>query len=134
MNTLKTVLAIIGLVLIGFVAGFFVHRQISKEMIREVSRMGQAKGLENHLLNRLQVDEEQKEILLPIIEVHSHKIDSLHRNLRRQRRLIIKDMHEEMKPHLNETQIEQLEEFNRRFRERGKKRRKKDLQQEKKQN
>mgnify|MGYP006969582724 CR=1 FL=1 len=124
MNTLKTILAITGLVLIGFIAGFYVHRQMSMHFIGHVMEMRQPQGFEDHFVNRLNLDQEQLQQIRPIIKRYSGNIGELHQEFRDSRHHMIDSMHQEIRPYLNADQIEKMEHFSRRFRHDMKKRRK----------
>ena len=121
MNKIKIVLAIIGLILIGFVAGFSVHRQMSQKIMHKLIEMREPEGFKEHFMDRLELDDEQRGKVLPVLEKYSPKISDLHRAFRKDRHELIDSMHQEIKPHLNSDQIEMMERFGKRFRSAGKK-------------
>ncbi len=118
MDYLKTVLAMIGLVLIGFFAGFFTHQRMTMVRVKEIASIGLKEGFQRHLLSVIDAadDEEQKQVLVPIIQQYAEKIEEIHHASRMERRNTIEAMHEELKLHLEPEQIEKLEKFKHRFR------------------
>ena len=126
MEKLKTILVVLGLIFIGFVSGFYVHRQVSMHFIKDVIEMRSPKGFQDHFFSRIDATEEQKEQLLPIVETYSAKISQQHRELRRLRHELIDSMHAEVRPLLTEEQIQRMDEFSRRFRDRNRERRKRE--------
>lgn len=126
MEKLETILVVLGLIFIGFVSGFYVHRQISKHFIKNVIEMRNPKGFQDQFFNGIGATEEQREQLLPIVESYSAKIGKQHRELRRLRHELIDSMHAEVRPILTEEQIQRMDEFSRRFRDRSRERRKRE--------
>lgn len=125
MNQLKIALTVIGLVGIGFISGFFTHRYITQQHLHKISEMRFAKGFKNHLFQVIQADEQQQDTLSPIVEDYAHKIAQIHHQSRMQRKLLVDSLHEKIKPYLNPAQIEELDEFGRRFRAKERMRREK---------
>lgn len=121
MKKTKVILTFIGLIGIGFIAGFFTNRQLTISQIKKVRELGRPGGFQEHLLRTLQVSEEQREQLTPIIEGYSQRIGTLVREHRQRRRELIDSMHAEIKPLLSPDQIRRLEEFSQRFRSRSNK-------------
>lgn len=132
METIKTVLAVTGLVLIGFIGGFYAHRQMSMHFIHNVVEMRQPKGFQEQFFKRANISEEQQGKIQPIVEGYSNRLGQLHRKFRENRHLLIDSMHAEIKPHLLPEQIERMERFSRRFKEGEKKMRKRFKDREKK--
>ena len=62
----------IGLVLIGFVGGFFTHQTMTKKHFREVIERGPR--IHDKLIEILDLTEEQKERLNPILEAHHEEM------------------------------------------------------------
>ena len=132
METVKTVLAVIGLVLIGFIGGFYAHRQMSMHFIQNVMEMRQPKGFQEQFFKRANISEEQQEKIQPIVEGYSNRLGNLHREFRENRHQLIDSMRSEINPHLLPEQIKQMERFSRRFRKGEKKMRKRFKEREKK--
>ncbi len=136
MNTLKTVLAIIGLILIGFVGGFITHRQMIKQEVTKVRQLGEAPFFMRQLMNVVDPTEEQRAQLQPILRAHAKTMGEFMRENRNQRQTLIKDLEAQIHPILTEEQIKRLEHFHERFKrgprrgpgERGRERGKGDLE------
>ena len=55
----KTILAMIGLIAIGFVGGFFTHAQLTKKHLHQVAKEATLMGFENRLFRVIGADENQ---------------------------------------------------------------------------
>ena len=116
MEYAKTILAMIGLVLIGFFAGFFTHQQMTMKRVKTIASIGLKDGFKKHLYHVISPTEEQRNTLDPIVSRYGEKISEIHRKSREERKNTIEQMHGEIKEHLNEEQIEKLKRFSKRFR------------------
>ena len=116
MDAFKTILAVIGLVLIGFFAGFFTHRQMTVKRIEKIADMARGPGFQRQLLDNLNVTAEQRKKLDPVVRDFGRRMAELHRDSREKRRAVIDSLHNTIKPHLTPEQTEKLEKFSRRFR------------------
>ena len=112
---IKTILAMLALVGIGFVAGFYTHRAASKKVIHKVATLREAPGFEAHLYSVIKPTEEQKEKIGPIVSVYAKKIATIHKETRNNRHMMMDSMHAAIKPYLEEEQIERMQKFNKRF-------------------
>ena len=117
-STLKTILAIVGLILIGFVAGFLTNRQLTVGQINKVAKMRFAHGFEQHLYRLIEADETQIELLEPIVKKYAEEIADEHKISREKRKKIVDSLHAKIKPHLSTEQIDKLKSFSRKYRER----------------
>lgn len=106
----------LSLVAIGFLAGFLTHRNLASSKIKKVAALKSARGFEQQLMNRINLDESQKVQVEPIIQKYAEKISRASQEARQLRKTMVDSMHNEMKPFLNATQIEQLNHFSQRFR------------------
>lgn len=116
METLKIVLAMLALVLIGFIGGFATHRHLAIERIHDSARRP-GRSFERHLERVIQADETQREQLRPIIEKWQQKQRQEHDSHKANRVAKMDSMVLEMRPFLNPSQIEQVDETLIRFRE-----------------
>lgn len=116
MKNVKIILAVISLIGIGFVAGFYTHRYAAVKKVHKIREAVGPRGFERQLFKQLEVDQRQKEQLQPIVQSYGEKIGAIFRESRRARRSLVDSMHAEMKPILTEAQYEKLESFSRRFR------------------
>lgn len=112
----KTILAMIGLVLIGFFAGFFTHQQMTVNRFKKIASFGMKEGFKRHLYRVIEATEEQQQILDPIVEDHATKIGAIHQKGRQEHQKEIAELHNRLEPHLNDEQIKRLKKFSRRFR------------------
>lgn len=103
---------------LGFMGGFFTHRYMARQTINKVKELSAAPGFHDHLLKRINATPEQEEQLHPIVIKYGQQMAEVAKESRAQRRKIMNQMHEEIKPYLTKEQIQSLEEFSRRFRER----------------
>jgi hypothetical protein len=127
MKTLKIVLFVTSLLGVGFVAGFYTHRFVVHKKIERVAELRFAKGFQMHLFDRIGVDEEKKTQLAPIVEKYAQQMGKESRDSRQRRREIMDSLYKEIKPLMSDEQIARLEEFSRRFRQKEKDRREKDI-------
>lgn len=116
MKNIKGIITIIGLLALGFVGGFFTHRQVTIQKVQKVREIGQARGFQRHLLDFLEPTAEQRAELQPIIERYADQMGEQWKAHRQERRALVEAMHQEIKPLLTESQIERLDEFSRRVR------------------
>lgn len=124
MKNTKVVLTVVGLLLLGFLGGFFTHRQITVQRVQAVREITQPRGFERHLLHFLEPTAAQREQLDPIIRQYAEKMGAQMRLHRQERQAIIEELHEEIRPLLTDEQIEKLDDFSRRFRDRRERRHK----------
>jgi len=130
MQTWKVVLAMGGLVLIGFGAGFFTHRTLTKQKIERIAEWRYERGFERKLLHLVDATPEQVEKIGPIIEKYAKSNAEAHRTLRQQQRTHIESMMAEIKPYLTQEQLDRLERFGKRFKEESR-RKKREMQRRK---
>ena len=116
METLKTILAIIGLILIGFFAGFFTHREMTMDRIQQIAAMTRGPGFQEQLLDKLEATTQQRQELDPIVQDYGKRLTTLHRESREQRKVVIDSLYNAIRPHLTPQQTVKLEQFSRRFR------------------
>ena len=116
MKTAKIILAISGLIGIGFIAGFMSQRYIAKERIEKVRGLGRGMGMQDRLFHAIDATEEQKTNLAPIIEGYSLELDSNVRSFKLYHRSIIDSMHADLKPYLSPEQVEKLDQLPKRKR------------------
>lgn len=121
MRNLKIIAAVLSLVGIGFVAGFFTHRYVAVQQIHRVAEMRFASGFEEHLYRVIEADAEQQSRLHPIVQRYAGQIAENHIAARNRRRILIDSMHKDITPLLSVEQIQRLDDFSRRFNEYDKK-------------
>lgn len=126
MQQWKIILAIFSLIGLGFAGGFFTHRYMAKKTIERVKELSVAPGFQHHLFRRIDATPEQREQLHPIVMKYGKEMAEVVRDSREERRKIMDKMHAEIKPYLTEEQIQELEQFAKRFRERKRRERVRD--------
>jgi uncharacterized membrane-anchored protein YhcB (DUF1043 family) len=115
MDKVKTIFAVFGLIMIGFLAGFITHRQLVKKEMQRVVRLGEAPMFREHLVRHLDLNAEQKVQVEQILDKHVQEMRQLMQNNRRSRADLIRELEADLEPVLSEQQLEQLQRFNRRF-------------------
>lgn len=110
-------LLLIGFLLLaaGFAGGWATHRTMVVDRMHDVARMRKAGGFEDYLYRRIEAGPEQRTKLDPIVQQYGVRIDSMHHRFGADRRAVIEQMHEEIKPLLTGEQIKKLNRFSRRF-------------------
>lgn len=109
LNKVKAVLVVIGLLFIGFVGGFFSHKAMVENRLSKLAAMRAEAGFRRHFLENIDATEAQKEKLVPVIKRYAIQMEELHAKSREHRRTLIEQMKSELKVHLTETQVAQME-------------------------
>lgn len=115
MDKIKTILAVFGLIMIGFMAGFVTHRQLVKKEMQRVVRLGEAPMFREHLVRQLDLNPEQKIEVQSILDKHVQEMRQQMQNNRQSRADLMHQLEADLKPVLSEQQIKQLQQINRRF-------------------
>ncbi|HKK76419.1 MAG TPA: hypothetical protein VJ953_15170 [Saprospiraceae bacterium] len=115
MDKIKTILAVFGLIMIGFMAGFVTHRQLVKKEMQRVVRLGEAPMFREHLVRQLDLNPKQKIQVQSILDKHVQQMRQLMQTNRQSRADLMHQLEADLKPILSEQQLEQLQQFNRRF-------------------
>lgn len=116
MKNIKGILTVVGLLALGFVGGFFTHRQVTIQQVQKVREIGQERGFQRHLLNFLDPSEEQRKQLEPIINRYAKEMGTQMRTHRQERKEVVDAMHKEIKPLLTDEQLQKLDDFSTRVR------------------
>jgi len=103
--------------LIGFVIGFLTSTQVKESRIRELRTFGSPEGFKYMMEHMLELDEKQKDAIMPVVDEYAKKNFELMKNFRGEFSVLMKEFHKELTPHLNPEQIECLNEFGKRGRE-----------------
>ena len=115
MKNLKTILTIVGLLLIGFTGGFFTNRELVKRHIQKVGDMGGGPRLHDHIYTAIEATEEQKKVLQPIIKEHGKELSKLMRETRTERKEIMDKMFAAVSEEISPTQQKQLTTFREKY-------------------
>ncbi len=110
----KSLLIIIFTLLIGFILGWLSSTYMNNRRLKEFRSYASYEGFKYHALEILNPTEEQKEKILPIIDEFSRNNLELKEKYREEFVRLMKDYRDELKPLLNEEQIQRLERRRRR--------------------
>lgn len=118
MTMTRNQLILVGLLVLltGFVSGWLAHRSVTRQRIHRVAELRRAGGFEQHFFRLIKADAAQRDSLQPLVAPYAARIDSLHRGFEAERRAIIRQMHQEVRPLLTAKQQQRLEHFAKRFR------------------
>lgn len=123
MKTVKIIAFVVSLLGTGFVGGFVTHRVVVKKGIERVAGMRMAMGFQRELFRVINADEEQKELLAPHVEKYSVQMAKIMNESRFKRKSMMDSLYKEIKPLLSPEQLEELEQFGKRFRQKERERR-----------
>ncbi len=116
-STIKIILLILSLLVVGFAAGFFTHRYLTRQRIERVAEMRVAPGFKRHFFHTIEADSAQRAQLAPIIDKYARRIAEIHRESRKERHKLVLAMRNEIEPLLTEAQLERMQRIERRFRD-----------------
>lgn len=111
----KSIISILALLLAGFVAGFFTNRYLAKQMIQDVANKRHPKAMEKRLYKVLELDDDQKRILEPIIQQHFEEVATVAKEHRLKRDDMNRKFKKAISPTLTALQKERLETHQKRF-------------------
>jgi hypothetical protein len=106
----KTLLAVMGILIIGFVAGFFTHRSMMEQRLKKLSGKRTAEAVEDRLLRLIEPEDEQLAQLKPVLEKYALRLSELGKAFHQSRLAVYDSLKAEVRPLLREEQIPQLEE------------------------
>ncbi|MFK8104077.1 MAG: hypothetical protein AB8G15_16205 [Saprospiraceae bacterium] len=109
--TNKSLLAILGILVLGFAMGFLTAGYFTKKHVRHIHKIGTAKGFQEQFLRTVTLGTTQKEKLLPLLENYGTQFQEIHVNFKKQRATLIDDLQQELEKELNESQQESAKEF-----------------------
>jgi hypothetical protein len=111
MKTFKISLAILSLVALGFIAGFYTNRVLVQQKINRVANMRNAKGLQESVYEKIQATPEQRKQIAPAVESYAARIATIYQESRAKRFALVDSLQAEIYPYLSEEQIKQLDNF-----------------------
>jgi gas vesicle protein len=118
MNTkIKSGICLLTTLLIGFVIGYLTSTQVKESRVRELRTFGSAEGFKFMMEHMLELDDEQKDAIKPVVDKYAKENFELMKNFRGEFSELMKEFHKELTPHLTPEQIERLNEFGERGRE-----------------
>lgn len=107
----KTLLAILGLLLIGFIGGFFAHRILVEQQIRKLSGKRTARGIEHIFQKTIRPEEEQTATLEPLLEKYALRLSEISQVYHQQRLEVYDSLNIEVRPLLTPDQQERFDEM-----------------------
>jgi len=107
----KTILSVIGLLLIGYVAGFHHHRHITQSRIAEIAahRIAPNAPMAERFFTKINATEEERELLRPIFRKHMRELHQIGQTIRKKRKPVLDSMRAEIEGHLNADQKAEFE-------------------------
>ena len=106
---IKPIIILLSTLVIGIVLGFLVAGHHMHQRINKFQRWADPDGFVQMVQNRLDLTEEQREQVLPVIEKYANKSTSLRLDCHNQHQTIIDSMRQELIPYLNEDQVEKFD-------------------------
>lgn len=124
MSNWKTILVMLGLVAMGFAAGFGTNRYLTHQYFEKVKKIRGEKDMTEHLLRVIKADEVQKKKVRPIIENYSQELYENWNSYKQKRLELYDSLKMEIIPELKPKQVKRLERFIK-FRKKKKRKKKK---------
>ena len=120
MEHTKTILAMIGLVAIGFAGGFFTHAQLTRHHLKQVVKERTIPGFEERLFRVVRLTDEQKEKLSPVVKEFAKDLHRIHSHTRIDRKEVFDSLQVVLEDELTDKQMERFRRFiHRHLMERG---------------
>ncbi len=111
MKTFKITLAILSLVAVGFVAGFYTNRFLVKQNINRVANMRNAHGLQESVYEKIQATPEQRQLIAPAVESYAARIATVYQESRAKRHALVDSLQVQIEDLLTEKQVKELDNF-----------------------
>ena len=113
MQKLKVILAVAGLLLIGFIGGFLTNRQLVQQRVHELRQLGEGKGFGERFLERIETEPEQELHLREIFEEYGPRFRELNASHRLERTQLADSLFQEVTPLLTEDQLQESQRWRR---------------------
>lgn len=111
MNNWKTILVMLGLVAIGFAAGFSTNRYLTRQYFEKIRKTRGGKNITEELLKTIKLEEAQEKKINPIVKKYSQQLYKNWINYKQQRAILYDSLKIEIAPTLNLKQQKRLERF-----------------------
>lgn len=111
MKTFKITVAIVSLVAVGFLAGFYTHRFVVQQKINRVANMRNARGLQESVYEKIQATDEQRKLIAPAVESYAAKIATVYQDSRAKRYALVDSLQLQIHQYLSPEQIQKLDNF-----------------------
>lgn len=104
----KSILALIGSLLLGLIIGFIISTQITQSRINNMLRLGMEEGFRNRMVEVINPTEDQKAKLDPIIDKYAQQNAQLTSEMRIEMGNQMRSFYKEIAPIINEDQKDRL--------------------------
>jgi len=104
----KSIIILIVTLIIGFAIGFMTNSHLTQQRIQSFVKMGTSDGFKEKLYHVIKPDELQRVEIDPILEKYGGEIHEAVNISRKKMKSINEQMMQELKPHLNDDQIERM--------------------------
>lgn len=108
-NTLKIAFSVIGLVLIGFLAGYQTHRSLVKNRMKRVAKERISPGFVDRMMDILEIRKDQAPQVAPILENYSNQLIESRRVEMARRKPILDSMRQDLVRILDDGQEDKLD-------------------------
>lgn len=108
-NTVKIVLSVIGLLLIGFLGGYQTHRSMVKKHMKRMAKERLSPGFVDRMVDVLDIREGQVGDVKPILENYGKRLLESRKVEMERRRPILDSMRTELNVVLDDQQMDKLD-------------------------
>ena len=131
-DTIKTILSIVAILLIGYLAGYHSHRYTVKNRLKQIARERIEPGFSERLLQTLQIEEPRKGEIEPILRTYGSQLISLRRHYHAEAKPVMDSLRIRLQDKLTAEELKTLDrviwrmrrgEMKKEFQRRGKKER-----------
>lgn len=106
---IKAILLILLTLAIGFAGGFLTHGWLSQNRFEQMrSKMGKSKGYVEYMVRTMELTEDQKEVVQPILEEFAPKMHAHHRQFRSEVKVMMDSLAQDIAPHVSDEQLAKL--------------------------
>lgn len=111
MKKFRAILSLLFALVLGILIGFFISQELVRHKVKDVESLSSYESFKSRLYVIIEPSEEQIKDIEPVIKIFSKKMEEAKRRFRSEYGKIIQEFHKELKPYLNEDQIEKLDKF-----------------------
>ena len=116
----RPILVIAITLIIGFVIGFLVNGQITRQKFKKFMTQEYNMAFKHRMMEIIRPDESQEKEIEPILDDYAGKVHDRLKESKEELKLLHEELTEEIEPYLNEHQIQRLHEAQLRFEKRKK--------------
>jgi hypothetical protein len=115
MKSWKSIMVLVGVLIIGFGIGFYTNRALHVKRLKQIAQWRTSQGMTERLMGVLEATEEQRTTLVPIVETYTEKLMTLNKELgtqmREKRKPVLYSMRLELNEYLTTDQQETLDNY-----------------------